>query len=120
MVEGDAERSEDAGKAEEVDVEKLKDLEKSKAAKQKRDANVWQGRVKKDGQDRSHIPPISKKLLLLRVAQLGLAVIFLILSAFSAFTLNAANVSRRVEIQVPIRTMLMSVISRPPVLVRPP
>jgi hypothetical protein len=56
-------------------------------------SNIWAGR-NKDGQDRSHIPPMSMAMLGLRIAQLSLAVIFLVLASFSAFTLNMGNVSK--------------------------
>ncbi len=51
------------------------------------------GRVN-DGQDRSHIPPISTKMIWFRIAQLGLALVYLVLVAFAAYTLNTANVSQ--------------------------
>jgi hypothetical protein len=47
----------------------------------------------KDGQDRSHIPPISMKLVWLRITQITLAVVYLVLAAFAAYTLNTSNVS---------------------------
>jgi hypothetical protein len=56
--------------------------------------NVWEGRTQ-DGQDRSHIPPMSMAMFGIRIAQLVLAVIFLVLASFAAFTLNMGNVSAR-------------------------
>jgi hypothetical protein len=53
--------------------------------------DIWV-KLAKDGKDRSNIPPISQKLFIIRLVQLGLAVAFLILAAFSAFTLNLSNV----------------------------
>jgi hypothetical protein len=54
--------------------------------------NVWHARTL-DGQDRSHIPPMAKRLFFVRIAQLVLAVAYLVLAAFAAFTLNASTVS---------------------------
>jgi hypothetical protein len=64
--------------------------------------NVWAERVVKDGQDRSHVPPVSMVQLRLRIAQMVLAVIFLVLASFSAFTLNVGNVSSLVHVLVSI------------------
>jgi hypothetical protein len=55
--------------------------------------NVWASWVR-DGKDRSHITPLSTKEFGIRVAQLLLATVFLIITAFSAFNLNMGNVSR--------------------------
>lgn len=52
--------------------------------------NVWHARTL-DGQDRSHIPPMAKRLFFVRIAQLVLAVAYLVLAAFAAFTLNAST-----------------------------
>jgi hypothetical protein len=53
--------------------------------------NIWP-ELTKDGKDRSHIPPVTNKLFIIRLVQLGLAVLFLVLAAFAAFTLNISNV----------------------------
>ncbi|KAK8053133.1 hypothetical protein PG996_012434 [Apiospora saccharicola] len=53
--------------------------------------NVWANHIK-NGDDRTHVPPMSKKVLILRIVQLVIAVIFLVLAAFAAFTLNMGNV----------------------------
>lgn len=58
------------------------------------DRNVWARHIK-NGDDRTHVPPLSKKLFIIRVVQLVLAVLFLVLAAFAAFTLNMGNVSLR-------------------------
>ncbi|KAK7992534.1 hypothetical protein PG988_001328 [Apiospora saccharicola] len=52
--------------------------------------NVWANHIK-NGDDRTHVPPMSKKVLILRIVQLVIAVIFLVLAAFAAFTLNMGN-----------------------------
>ncbi|KAK8097136.1 uncharacterized protein PG998_005359 [Apiospora kogelbergensis] len=54
------------------------------------DRNVWARHIK-NGDDRTHVPPLSKKLFIIRVVQLVLAVLFLVLAAFAAFTLNMGN-----------------------------
>jgi hypothetical protein len=59
---------------------------------EKPDDNVWHARTR-DGQDRSHIPPMARRLFFVRIAQLVLAVAYLVLAAFAAFTLNASTVS---------------------------
>lgn len=56
------------------------------------DQNVWANHIK-NGDDRTHVPPMSKKVLILRIVQLVIAVVFLVLAAFAAFTLNMGNVS---------------------------
>lgn len=60
--------------------------------------DVWK-RIPDDGEDRNHIPPATGKLVLLRIVQLSLAVVFLVLAAFAAFTLNTANVSLLINYQ---------------------
>ncbi|KAK8070150.1 hypothetical protein PG994_006766 [Apiospora phragmitis] len=52
--------------------------------------NVWANHIK-NGDDRTHVPPMSKKVLIVRVVQLVIAVVFLVLAAFAAFTLNMGN-----------------------------
>lgn len=56
--------------------------------------NVW-ARYWKDGKSRSHIHPMTSVLFGLRIAQLALAVVFLVLAAFSAFSLNFGSVSQQ-------------------------
>ncbi|KAK7943468.1 uncharacterized protein PG986_012581 [Apiospora aurea] len=52
--------------------------------------NVWANHIK-NGDDRTHVPPMGKKVLIIRVVQLVFAVVFLVLAAFAAFTLNMGN-----------------------------
>ncbi|KAH8898321.1 hypothetical protein GQ53DRAFT_881388 [Thozetella sp. PMI_491] len=81
-----------------VDEEALRPASSTKPVKQHRKTakmgtikeNVWMSKTV-DGQDRSHIPPMSMQMFRLRIAQIVLAVIFLILSAFAAYTLNMSN-----------------------------
>ncbi|KAK6855150.1 hypothetical protein PG990_008556 [Apiospora arundinis] len=54
------------------------------------DRNVWARHIK-NGDDRTHVPPLSKKVFIVRIVQLVLTVIFLVLAAFAAFTLNMGN-----------------------------
>jgi hypothetical protein len=55
--------------------------------------NVWAGYAR-DGQDRSHVTPMTMTIFRIRIVQLVLAVAYLVLTAFAAFTLNAAEVFR--------------------------
>lgn len=56
------------------------------------DKNVWANHIK-NGDDRTHVPAMSKKAFIVRIVQLVIAVVFLVLAAFAAFTLNMGNVS---------------------------
>ncbi|KAK7932096.1 hypothetical protein PG985_002808 [Apiospora marii] len=54
------------------------------------DRNVWANHIK-NGDDRTHVPAMSKKVFIVRIVQLVIAVVFLVLAAFAAFTLNMGN-----------------------------
>ncbi|KAK8085623.1 hypothetical protein PG997_006894, partial [Apiospora hydei] len=64
----------------------------SAAATDNRNRNVWANHIK-NGDDRTHVPPMGRKVFIIRIVQLVLAVVFLVLAAFAAFTLNMGNVS---------------------------
>ncbi|KAK8018368.1 hypothetical protein PG991_007558 [Apiospora marii] len=57
------------------------------------DRNVWANHIK-NGDDRTHVPAMSKKVFIVRIVQLVIAVVFLVLAAFAAFTLNMGNQCR--------------------------
>ncbi|KAK8044257.1 hypothetical protein PG993_004281 [Apiospora rasikravindrae] len=56
------------------------------------DRNVWANHIK-NGDDRTHVPPVGVKVFIIRVVQLVIAVVFLVLAAFAAFTLNMGNLT---------------------------